>query len=210
MNDRPRSPASFMATAGSPPPGHGCVCSTVQFISSALPICPLARSPFTNLSSLSQSYSARARLDCSLCSFDLELMRMHALADARCHYHIPLLFLAFVLLLAATTDGIRPAPSDVKQVHEQDKSRTAATTTSLLISPQRGAGAITAGNGARVGFLQEEVYATGSSLPDCSHACGPCSPCIRVMVSFKCSIAEPCPMVYRCMCKGKCYPVPSS
>jgi hypothetical protein len=60
------------------------------------------------------------------------------------------------------------------------------------------------------GFMQEEVYATGSSLPDCSHACGPCKPCSRVMVSFKCSIAEPCPMVYRCMCKGKCYPVPSS
>ncbi|VAH53503.1 unnamed protein product [Triticum turgidum subsp. durum] len=60
------------------------------------------------------------------------------------------------------------------------------------------------------GFLQEEVYGTGSSLPDCTHACGACKPCNRVMVSFKCSIAEPCPMVYRCMCKGKCYPVPSS
>uniref|UniRef100_A0A6N2MNU8 Epidermal patterning factor-like protein n=1 Tax=Salix viminalis TaxID=40686 RepID=A0A6N2MNU8_SALVM len=26
-----------------------------------------------------------------------------------------------------------------------------------------------------------EVYPTGSSLPDCSHACGPCTPCKRVM-----------------------------
>lgn len=61
-------------------------------------------------------------------------------------------------------------------------------------------------------LLREEVRATGSSLPDCSHACGACSPCSRVMVSFKCSVAEPlpCPMVYRCMCRGKCYPVPSS
>ncbi|KAK0577577.1 hypothetical protein LWI29_035271 [Acer saccharum] len=50
-----------------------------------------------------------------------------------------------------------------------------------------------------------EVYPTGSSLPDCSHACGPCFPCKRVMVSFKCSIAESCPIVYRCMCKGKYY-----
>ncbi|KAK1549018.1 hypothetical protein Q3G72_012928 [Acer saccharum] len=55
-----------------------------------------------------------------------------------------------------------------------------------------------------------EVYPTGSSLPDCSHACGPCFPCKRVMVSFKCSIAESCPIVYRCMCKGKYYHVPSN
>ncbi|XP_020575733.1 protein EPIDERMAL PATTERNING FACTOR 2-like isoform X2 [Phalaenopsis equestris] len=52
--------------------------------------------------------------------------------------------------------------------------------------------------------------ATGSSLPDCSHACGPCFPCKRVMVSFKCSIAESCPIVYRCMCKGRYYHVPSN
>ncbi|XP_020537704.1 protein EPIDERMAL PATTERNING FACTOR 2 isoform X2 [Jatropha curcas] len=55
-----------------------------------------------------------------------------------------------------------------------------------------------------------EVYPTGSSLPDCSHACGPCFPCKRVMVSFKCSIGESCPIVYRCMCKGKYYHVPSA
>ncbi|KAF3324297.1 Protein EPIDERMAL PATTERNING FACTOR 2 [Carex littledalei] len=56
----------------------------------------------------------------------------------------------------------------------------------------------------------KEVHATGSSVPDCSHACGSCSPCNRVMVSFKCSIPEPCPMVYRCMCRGNLFPVPSS
>ncbi|KAJ4846088.1 hypothetical protein Tsubulata_016726 [Turnera subulata] len=58
--------------------------------------------------------------------------------------------------------------------------------------------------------LGMELYPTGSSLPDCSHACGPCSPCKRVMVSFKCSTAESCPIVYRCMCKGKYYHVPSA
>ncbi|XVE60835.1 hypothetical protein DITRI_Ditri05aG0158600 [Diplodiscus trichospermus] len=58
--------------------------------------------------------------------------------------------------------------------------------------------------------LGMELYPTGSSLPDCSHACGPCFPCKRVMVSFKCSIAESCPIVYRCMCKGKYYHVPSN
>ncbi|XP_051118032.1 protein EPIDERMAL PATTERNING FACTOR 2-like [Andrographis paniculata] len=55
-----------------------------------------------------------------------------------------------------------------------------------------------------------ELYPTGSSLPDCSHACGACMPCRRVMVSFnKCSV-ESCPIIYRCMCKGKYYHVPSN
>ncbi|URD92653.1 protein EPIDERMAL PATTERNING FACTOR [Musa troglodytarum] len=54
------------------------------------------------------------------------------------------------------------------------------------------------------------LYATGSSLPDCSHACGPCSPCKRVTVIFKCSLAESCPVGYRCTCDGKYYHVPSN
>ncbi|XVF63236.1 hypothetical protein PTKIN_Ptkin09bG0071500 [Pterospermum kingtungense] len=58
--------------------------------------------------------------------------------------------------------------------------------------------------------LGMELHPTGSTLPDCSHACGPCFPCKRVMVSFKCSVAESCPIVYRCMCKGKYYHVPSN
>ncbi|KAL3504673.1 hypothetical protein ACH5RR_034514 [Cinchona calisaya] len=60
------------------------------------------------------------------------------------------------------------------------------------------------------GELGMELYPTGSRLPDCSHACGPCFPCKRVMVSFKCSVAESCPVVYRCMCNGKYYHVPSN
>ncbi|KAI3842268.1 hypothetical protein MKW98_026058 [Papaver atlanticum] len=56
-----------------------------------------------------------------------------------------------------------------------------------------------------------EMYPTGgSSLPDCSHACGPCFPCKRVMVSFRCASTESCPVVYRCMCKGRYYHVPSN
>ncbi|XP_027356598.1 protein EPIDERMAL PATTERNING FACTOR 2-like [Abrus precatorius] len=55
-----------------------------------------------------------------------------------------------------------------------------------------------------------ELYPTGSTLPDCSHACGSCFPCKRVIVSYKCLIAESCPVVYRCMCKGKYYHVPSN
>ncbi|XAR48601.1 hypothetical protein NMG60_11031477 [Bertholletia excelsa] len=64
-------------------------------------------------------------------------------------------------------------------------------------------------NGGSKVELGMELYPTGSSLPDCSHACGPCFPCKRVIVSFKCS-AESCPIVYRCMCKGKYYHVPSN
>ncbi|XP_059664659.1 protein EPIDERMAL PATTERNING FACTOR 1-like [Cornus florida] len=51
----------------------------------------------------------------------------------------------------------------------------------------------------------------GSTLPDCSHACGSCTPCRLVMVSFVCSTieeAETCPIAYKCMCNNKSYPVP--
>ncbi|CAI0396256.1 unnamed protein product, partial [Linum tenue] len=41
-----------------------------------------------------------------------------------------------------------------------------------------------------------QAHPTGSTLPECSHACGPCFPCKRVMVSFKCSVNESCPIVY--------------
>ncbi|XP_041008551.1 protein EPIDERMAL PATTERNING FACTOR 1-like [Juglans microcarpa x Juglans regia] len=57
----------------------------------------------------------------------------------------------------------------------------------------------------------DTVRVAGSSLPDCSHACGSCSPCRLVMVSFVCASiaeAETCPMAYKCMCKNRSYPVP--
>ncbi|EYU26142.1 hypothetical protein MIMGU_mgv1a018288mg, partial [Erythranthe guttata] len=57
----------------------------------------------------------------------------------------------------------------------------------------------------------EPMLVAGSSLPDCTHACGSCTPCRLVMVSFVCSSieeAETCPMAYKCMCKNKSYPVP--
>jgi len=56
----------------------------------------------------------------------------------------------------------------------------------------------------------KERAATGSRLPDCAHACGPCSPCRRVIVSFRCALAsESCPIAYRCMCRGRFFRVPS-
>nr|XP_017241125.1 PREDICTED: protein EPIDERMAL PATTERNING FACTOR 1 [Daucus carota subsp. sativus] len=57
----------------------------------------------------------------------------------------------------------------------------------------------------------DTLQVAGSRLPDCSHACGSCSPCRLVMVSFVCAAiqeAESCPMTYKCMCNNKSYPVP--
>ncbi|XP_074375369.1 protein EPIDERMAL PATTERNING FACTOR 1 [Apium graveolens] len=57
----------------------------------------------------------------------------------------------------------------------------------------------------------DTLQVAGSRLPDCSHACGSCSPCRLVMVSFVCATiqeAESCPMTYKCMCNNKSYPVP--
>ncbi|KAI3986780.1 hypothetical protein MKX01_039754 [Papaver californicum] len=57
----------------------------------------------------------------------------------------------------------------------------------------------------------DTLQIAGSSLPDCSHACGSCSPCRLVMVSFVCESleeAETCPMAYKCMCHSRSYPVP--
>ncbi|KAK1314348.1 Protein EPIDERMAL PATTERNING FACTOR 2 [Acorus calamus] len=73
-----------------------------------------------------------------------------------------------------------------------------------------GQGNMVAKIGVKEGSSLMDMYATGSRLPDCSHACGPCFPCKRVMVSFKCSVAESCPIVYRCMCRGRYYHVPSN
>ncbi|CAA7052375.1 unnamed protein product [Microthlaspi erraticum] len=55
-----------------------------------------------------------------------------------------------------------------------------------------------------------DYVASGSSIPDCSHACGPCRPCKLVVVTSKCSSgSEACPLVYKCLCNGKFYHVPS-
>jgi hypothetical protein len=57
---------------------------------------------------------------------------------------------------------------------------------------------------------EEEEAVAGSRLPDCGHACGPCAPCKRVMVSFRCvDAAESCPIAYRCMCRGRFFRVPT-
>lgn len=62
-----------------------------------------------------------------------------------------------------------------------------------------------------VANMRRPMEVAGSRLPDCSHACGSCSPCKLVMVSLVCASlaeAESCPMAYKCMCHNKSYPVP--
>ncbi|KAL6650837.1 hypothetical protein ACP70R_009762 [Stipagrostis hirtigluma subsp. patula] len=65
----------------------------------------------------------------------------------------------------------------------------------------------------RAKLWTEERAATGSRLPDCAHACGACSPCRRVVVSFRCAArasgSESCPVAYRCLCRGSFFHVPS-
>ncbi|EFH65109.1 hypothetical protein ARALYDRAFT_895030 [Arabidopsis lyrata subsp. lyrata] len=58
-------------------------------------------------------------------------------------------------------------------------------------------------------ICEVEDVASGSSIPDCSNACGPCKPCKLVVISSKCSASEACPLVYKCLCKGKYYHVPT-
>ncbi|CAD6259380.1 unnamed protein product [Miscanthus lutarioriparius] len=122
--------------------------------------------------------------------------------------HCVLLALTVVLLLAAVSDGIRLVPAaGANELAHGSTAMVVAVPSAAQVQGRRSRG------GKDDLVLREEVVrATGSSLPDCSHACGACSPCSRVMVSFKCSASEPlpCPMVYRCMCRGKFYPVPSS
>ncbi|XP_019154717.1 PREDICTED: protein EPIDERMAL PATTERNING FACTOR 2-like [Ipomoea nil] len=105
-----------------------------------------------------------------------------------------MLFVTMVFLLLGTSQSLRPSHFTYKGngLHKGDQ-----TNNNNL-------------EDERKGELGMELYPTGSSLPDCSHACGPCFPCKRVMVSFKCSVAESCPIVYRCMCRGKYYHVPSN
>ncbi|KAK9085173.1 hypothetical protein Sjap_025584 [Stephania japonica] len=66
-------------------------------------------------------------------------------------------------------------------------------------------------SGGRRGGASDTMQVAGSRLPDCTHACGSCTPCRLVIISFVCSSleeAETCPIAYKCMCNRKSYPVP--
>ncbi|KAK8921105.1 Protein EPIDERMAL PATTERNING FACTOR 2 [Platanthera zijinensis] len=101
--------------------------------------------------------------------------------------------MAVLLLVIGAGDGLRSTPGRPTIDTELEYSSGRAVA--------REVGGDNGANGTQ---------ASGSRLPDCSHACGACFPCRRVMVSSKCSVAESCPVVYRCTCKGRYYHVPSN
>ncbi|URD92652.1 protein EPIDERMAL PATTERNING FACTOR [Musa troglodytarum] len=105
--------------------------------------------------------------------------------------------LGALFLLSTVCAGLRPNPDAMTAASDDRDNRRRAQDDPISKD--------TGGDGILKG-----LYATGSSLPDCSHACGPCSPCKRVTVIFKCSLAESCPVGYRCTCDGKYYHVPSN
>ncbi|KAB2040366.1 hypothetical protein Gotri_014256 [Gossypium trilobum] len=105
-----------------------------------------------------------------------------------------LLLVSFFVLLCLSTETLL-VPLHHHHANNHGKATTLGDLKLQQVNPEEGRGM--------------ELYTTGSSLPDCTHACGACFPCKRVMVSFKCSMAESCPIVYKCMCKGKYYHVPS-
>ncbi|KAL0432731.1 UNVERIFIED_CONTAM: protein EPIDERMAL PATTERNING FACTOR 2 [Sesamum latifolium] len=113
-----------------------------------------------------------------------------AIMSRTCSFHTFSIIVSVLVLLLTSTEGLRPYhfAHHSKGTHKGEQSHMHI----------------------KEGEIGMELYPTGSSLPDCSHACGPCTPCRRVMVSFtKCAV-ESCPIVYRCMCKGRYYHVPSN
>ncbi|XP_020096744.1 protein EPIDERMAL PATTERNING FACTOR 2-like [Ananas comosus] len=110
----------------------------------------------------------------------------------KCYCTKDTLLLFMLLLISTMCEGLRSTPHDITGSNDEGDE------TSSLFKEERD------------DDILKGMFATGSSLPDCTNACGACFPCKRVMVSFKCSVAESCPIVYRCMCKGKYYHVPSN
>ena len=88
---------------------------------------------------------------------------------------------------------------------EQEQTKLTSSTDSIMVQSHSNL------EGQMEVMKAHPMQVAGSRLPDCTHACGSCTPCRLVMVSFVCSSltgAETCPISYRCMCNGKSYPVP--
>ncbi|XP_025880614.1 protein EPIDERMAL PATTERNING FACTOR 2 isoform X2 [Oryza sativa Japonica Group] len=132
---------------------------------------------------------------------------------------------AVVVMSSCVADGVRTIPGvqgSAGGLHNGGTapSAAAANGSTTTAYDDRGTGGQTATFQVQQGAQPEEETttemgnaaeaATGSRLPDCTHACGPCSPCRRVMVSLRCAeAAESCPVAYRCMCRGRFFRVPT-
>ncbi|CAM0904360.1 unnamed protein product [Alopecurus aequalis] len=105
-----------------------------------------------------------------------------------------------VIMSSCVTHGVRTTPS-TSGTASRDEHGGQAPTSRQGQAPQ---------DGEEEEMTLKERAVTGSRLPDCAHACGPCAPCKRVMVSFRCvDAAESCPIAYRCMCRGRFFRVPT-
>ncbi|WOL18068.1 protein EPIDERMAL PATTERNING FACTOR 2 [Canna indica] len=116
---------------------------------------------------------------------------------------IPLLVVLLLLLLAI------PADATARNIGQR-RSGAGEHDDELLTWLRAARRQIMGEEKRRQGKL-DTLQVAGSSLPDCTHACGSCTPCRLVMVSFVCASleeAETCPMAYKCMCHSKSYPVP--
>ncbi|CAN6457629.1 unnamed protein product [Victoria cruziana] len=122
----------------------------------------------------------------------------------------PLILILIVLFVLQSASAARSIDRSRHQhhSHRQPSARPrAATKRPSLLRPEY----LTEWRPSRPRTAVDTLQVAGSSLPDCSHACGSCYPCRRVMVSFVCATleeAETCPMAYKCMCNSKSYPVP--
>ncbi|KAK4576616.1 hypothetical protein RGQ29_027244 [Quercus rubra] len=116
------------------------------------------------------------------------------------------IFLAVLLLIVANMFAIGWAWSYNGHDHHEQEQGTLASTDSIMVQSHSNL------EGQKQLRKAHPMQVAGSRLPDCTHACGSCSPCRLVMVSFvpcaSLTQAEPCPISYRCMCNGKSYPVP--
>ncbi|KAJ3705055.1 hypothetical protein LUZ61_008760 [Rhynchospora tenuis] len=127
------------------------------------------------------------------------------------------LFLVFVILLLSLTVVVHVYG---RQIYKNDGLKNQATETITIEAaalkwyarrPRHPSTTKRKTNKKAANHDHETVQIAGSRLPDCSHACGSCSPCRLVMISFVCASleeAETCPMAYKCMCRSKSYPVP--
>ncbi|KAM5580956.1 protein EPIDERMAL PATTERNING FACTOR 1-like [Rosa sericea] len=117
--------------------------------------------------------------------------------------------LLVLLLVPAAMSARHIARPHSRHVRNLRSSSAVPTSTTMTATKDHRSTHVAAGKFLRKG--PDTLQVAGSSLPDCSHACGSCTPCRLVMVSFVCASieeAETCPMAYKCMCNNKSYPVP--
>ncbi|KAJ6724435.1 PROTEIN EPIDERMAL PATTERNING FACTOR 1 [Salix viminalis] len=121
--------------------------------------------------------------------------------------------LCVLAILAAAALIITPTTMSAART-SRHSSRERYTTWPGRRSSAMGRVALTSNGEAREKMKHDGAHPlqiAGSRLPDCSHACGSCTPCVLKIVTSLCSSlsqSEACPISYKCLCNNKYYPVP--